>query len=343
MSDSNKNKKDSFSEFLRYQEGKMSGDERNSFERELQKDAFAEEASEGFASIKAEELKADLNNLEKKVKSGTANKRRYIYYSIAASVAVLMVISTLYIIINRSNTSSQLAVVTVTEKADSIKEEQPLPVLAENKNTIEKEVITNNNKSTEEKKQLTLADATQGAGAAEKATDEEPPVYDKVSELKLNNINASVAEMQAAAPMAARAMDTKAASQLEMKTDSDLYSLDEIVVVGYGAKKFDNENHNTPAGYIPPQPSGGRSAFDKYIEENINRPDTITKGQRVVVVINFTVLLNGNIDSLKIVRSPGKPFSDEAIRLLKSGPKWKPAEENGQAIADEVKIRIVFR
>jgi TonB family protein len=61
------------------------------------------------------------------------------------------------------------------------------------------------------------------------------------------------------------------------------------------------------------------------------------------VVLSFTVTLNGNLANIKVVRSPGKSFSDEAIRLLQSGPGWKPASENGAIIEDEVRVRIVFK
>jgi TonB family protein len=87
----------------------------------------------------------------------------------------------------------------------------------------------------------------------------------------------------------------------------------------------------------------GRADFDKYIQDNLKRPDMATSGQRVVVVLNFIVDTNGKIDSLKVIRSPGKIFSDEAMRLIREGPVWKPAEQNGKAISDEVRIRIVFK
>ena len=50
MSDRNKNKKSLLADFFRYQKDKLSGKERNSFERELQKDNFAREAAEGYYS-----------------------------------------------------------------------------------------------------------------------------------------------------------------------------------------------------------------------------------------------------------------------------------------------------
>ena len=83
--------------------------------------------------------------------------------------------------------------------------------------------------------------------------------------------------------------------------------------------------------------------FDKYIRENLQWPDTLYSGQKAIVVLGFPVPTDGSIDSIKIIRSPGKPFSDEAIRLLRSGPSWQPAVDNGQIIEDQVRLRIVFK
>jgi hypothetical protein len=127
----------------------------------------------------------------------------------------------------------------------------------------------------------------------------------------------------------------------ELKLEPSSSALDEIVVVGYGREKKEAQEEE----YIhnPPAPVVGKAEFDKYIRENIRRPDTTTAGQRVVVVLNFIVRNNGILDSIKVVRSPGKSFSDEAVRLLKEGPAWKPATENGSPFDDEVRLRIVFR
>jgi hypothetical protein len=47
--------------------------------------------------------------------------------------------------------------------------------------------------------------------------------------------------------------------------------------------------------------------------------------------------------NIEVKKSPGESFSSEAIRLLREGPEWVPAENNGKYIADEKRIRIVFK
>jgi hypothetical protein len=38
-----------------------------------------------------------------------------------------------------------------------------------------------------------------------------------------------------------------------------------------------------------------------------------------------------------------KRFSDEAFRLIGSGPAWKPEAENGKPVEDQVRLRVVFK
>ena len=133
----------------------------------------------------------------------------------------------------------------------------------------------------------------------------------------------------------------------------DVAALDEVVVVGYGISKKQNqtgavttinmdEDKNT-YNYISAEPATGNSAFRKYIEANIKYPSVAPEKTREVVVISMIVRTDGAIDSLKVVRSPGQEFTDEAFRLIKEGPSWTPAKLNGVPQQEEVKIRIVFK
>lgn len=415
MTDRIKNKKDNLSEFIRYHQGKMSGEERNSFEKELQKDPFAEEAAEGLALISpTEDISADIAALNKKIRSRTANRKRFMYYSIAASFAVLMVISSVYIIVNKNDSTKQIAETVPSEKPTAVKEAQPsvtTPVPAEKIRSQKNEGAGKDLKSEENKKQIALADVVKGEGAAYKVKESELPVSDSAAQLKTENIEASVTGMKAAVPMAARASavrkelfstsgkvissednlpvpgaiisvkgtetsvitDTggnftiplpdssnhtlkasfigmeskeftaKADTRTDLKLEPDVTSLSEVVVVGYGIRKADYDEDAGPSGYIPPQPYYGKSAFNRYVEENIIRPDSLPAGQRVVVVLNIIVHTDGSLGEIKVIKSPGKSFSDEAVRLIKSGPKWKPALDDGKIIEDEVKVRIVFK
>jgi hypothetical protein len=343
----------------------MTGEERNSFERELQKDSFAQEAAEGFSLLSPEDISSDLINLQNRIRSRTVKRQKFMVYRIAASVAVLMVISTLLIVIDRNKTSKRLAVNSVqTEKKQITKElPQAMEILTEAPSKKQAGII--------EKKSdkgiaptaaaLTRAKTFTGLKTSGRVLSSEDNLPVPGANILIKGTSSGVitdagGNFSITLPdtnnrtlianfigMESKEFEAKRDSQIDVKLDPSISALSEVVVVGYGTKRVESEKEDVSTGYIPPSPINGKSNFDKYIKENQHRPDTITSGQRAVVVVSFLVHLNGSIDSLRIVRSPGKIFSDEAIRLIKSGPLWKPAEDNGKLIEDEVRIRIVFR
>jgi TonB family protein len=143
--------------------------------------------------------------------------------------------------------------------------------------------------------------------------------------------------------METKEFESKPDTPAVVKLDPSLTALNEIVVTAYGISREESKMQAKEEEYATPQPVGGKSNFDKYIRENLQWPDTTYRDEKVVVVLSFSVLSDGRIDSIKIIRSPGIAFSDEAIRLLRSGPVWKPAEENGKPVEDQVRVRIVFK
>ena len=128
---------------------------------------------------------------------------------------------------------------------------------------------------------------------------------------------------------------------IEVSMEPDVTALSEIVVVAYGAE---GEAEDKAYSYKPPQPAGGNSAFKDYIKQNIQYPtsalDSKTKG---TVRLKITVLRNGDISNIEVLKSLGTDFDDEAIRLIKEGPKWEPAIENDTTLERTVKVKIRFK
>jgi TonB family protein len=125
---------------------------------------------------------------------------------------------------------------------------------------------------------------------------------------------------------------------------------DEVVVVGYGVQEMSQttgavstvEIENTPDWQLP-SPVTGTRKFKEYIKESLQFPATDITANRAVVVLNFIVAENGRPKNITVLKSPGRPFSDEAVRLLVSGPDWHPATRDGKFIEAETMIRIVFK
>ena len=345
----NKNMKNKLSDFLRYQKGEMSGKEKNSFEKELQKDPFAGEASEGFAFSTPEAISDDMKNLKKRMTKRINRKHKVVFYTIAASVAVLMVISSVFIMLERNRNEKLFSENSEQHKEFQIETAKPV--------TAPVPVAEAQNQIAEKSKQKSAASPetqVRRETGALSARGNDSIINRSVADNSVNNINrkevngASVALATERSPgLTAR----KASFQNKSEEDSQPVpqagtsrsALNEMVTVGYASSLPGDEKDKTIKGYLAPEPVYGKASFETYILRNIRRPDELIIGQQEIVIIRFKVKSDGTEDSIKIEKSPGKSFSDEAIRLIKSGPAWKPAELNGKVIEDTVRVRIVFR
>ncbi len=83
-------------DFLRYLSDGLSDEERHALEREMQKDPFVEEALEGLSSLSTEEARQDLSRLHSRLRKRVEGSRRRIWIRVAASVAILAAIGTIY-------------------------------------------------------------------------------------------------------------------------------------------------------------------------------------------------------------------------------------------------------
>lgn len=420
MTEKNKNMKPSLSGFLRYKKGEMTGEERNLFERELQKDSFAEEAAEGFDEVTAEVLGKDVSHLEERLRKRTTRTRRLLIYRVAASIAVLMIVSSVFLVLENRNRTSEVLAVSEKKVVMEIAESQPViepgiedkiiraderkagrqtgnaaapsekPVIEETevkerKDDIPDKIAEALPENTEvlpdkkivfDKEYIAEEIATPAAAARRSLKKEAYRVSGAKAEGTVISAEDSMpipgATISIKGTTKAVTTDTSGNFSIDLpdtgkatlvasfigmntlefhsQTDKkvpvvmtpDIDNLSEVVVVGYGTEKTAAEKDESPS-YFPPSPVDGKDAFDKYILENIRRPDQSTAGQRVVVVAGFIVKADGTLDSIGIIRSPDRSFSDEAVRLIRSGPAWKPAERNGVAVEDKVRVRIVFK
>lgn len=330
-------------DFLRYANGKMTDREKNDFERELQRDPFAADAVEGFSEISSENAGSDLAELERELKSRTSKRQRFVYYRIAASVAVLMIISSVFIIVQRNSDITR-------EESGLIAKQVPLEIVQPQSITQpeaqkDEKVIITESRSRKGVKAVEAVEAAEGPGAVAGIKTTEPVLADEIpiaiSEKKEetlivaeNKADAAVFEKTyPAAPVTVVAYGVKR----KVVSEAEEISLDEVVVIGYGEAKEE------VTGISPAMPAGGKKVFDKYVEENIRIPETLKAGEKAIVIVNFIVRNTGAIDSLKVIRSPGDEFSAEAKRLIIEGPQWSPANSGGMNIEDSVRLNIVFR
>lgn len=80
-----------------------------------------------------------------------------------------------------------------------------------------------------------------------------------------------------------------------------------------------------------------------YLKKHTNYPKTAEEnGVRGSVAVTFTVNENGGLEDFEIVEKLGFGCDEEAIRTLREGPSWKPAEINGIPIRSRGHIEVEF-
>lgn len=88
-----------------------------------------------------------------------------------------------------------------------------------------------------------------------------------------------------------------------------------------------------------PEFSGGIQALTQHIQSNFKIPydDYIQKRQGKIFV-SCVINKNGDVKQVKIIRGISETLNYEAIQVVQSLPKWKPAKHNNQL----VNVRYIF-
>ena len=92
-----------------------------------------------------------------------------------------------------------------------------------------------------------------------------------------------------------------------------------------------------------PEFPGGDLGLMKYIQKNVKYPP-IAKEYNITgkVYVSFIVDKSGNVTNVKIVRGVDKNLDAEAVRVVKSLPKYKPGKQRGKAVRVMFTIPINF-
>jgi TonB family protein len=93
-----------------------------------------------------------------------------------------------------------------------------------------------------------------------------------------------------------------------------------------------------------PQYTGGEEAMMKYVSENIKYPQA-AKDKNIAgrVFVSFVVEKDGSIGEVKVLRGIGGGCDEEAVRVIKGMPKWKPGIQKGKPVRVSYQIPIYFK
>ena len=95
---------------------------------------------------------------------------------------------------------------------------------------------------------------------------------------------------------------------------------------------------------VMPQFPGGQIAMLQYLMKNIKYPEQVVKeGIQGRVTVRFIVEKDGSISDVKPVLSVHPLLNKEAVRVVKSMPKWTPGKQNGKPVRVRFNLPVMFK
>ena len=93
-----------------------------------------------------------------------------------------------------------------------------------------------------------------------------------------------------------------------------------------------------------PQFPGGDAALMKYINSHIHYPAAAEENNiQGRVVVQFVVEKDGSVGQVKVARSVDRSLDNEAVRVVKSLPKFIPGKQNGQPVRVWYTLPVTFK
>ena len=93
-----------------------------------------------------------------------------------------------------------------------------------------------------------------------------------------------------------------------------------------------------------PEFQGGQAAMYAWLGKNIKYPAAAQRANiSGKVFVSFTVNTDGSITDAQVLKGLGFGTDEEAIRVVKSMPRWKPGKQSGRSVRVKYNLPISFQ
>jgi protein TonB len=111
---------------------------------------------------------------------------------------------------------------------------------------------------------------------------------------------------------------------------------------GAGSGEDTNIYNNTGVDEYP-EFNGGAKAWSKYMERNLRYPyQAQEENVQGKVFVSFVVEKDGSVSDVKVLRGLGFGCDEEAIKVIKKSPLWKPGKNKGTPVRVRYNMAINF-
>ena len=135
--------------------------------------------------------------------------------------------------------------------------------------------------------------------------------------------------------------DDEDVEEVEME-DTEVEEDTKVDVIEQPEERVEEEQIFTIVEEMPSFPGGEEELF-KYLGKSIKYPQMAADaGISGVVYVTFVVDKDGKVKDAKVLRGIGGGCDEEAIRVVKAMPPWKPGKQRGKAVKVQYNLPIRF-
>ena len=140
----------------------------------------------------------------------------------------------------------------------------------------------------------------------------------------------------------------------DIKVDDNIINLEDASDLGVEIQDYKEEvveevveEEAIPFQLVEEKPTfqgGDANAFSAWVAQHINYPETAKENNvQGRVMLQFTVEKDGSVTGVKVVRGVDPELDREAVRVVKSSPKWKPGRQRDRAVKVTYTFPVYFQ
>ena len=137
--------------------------------------------------------------------------------------------------------------------------------------------------------------------------------------------------------------DTKITSEITF----DDFSEDAVVAVAPAKVTEEKVEDDAPfliAEEMPSFMGGDLNTFRAWVQERLNYPTIAAEnGISGRVTLTFVIERDGSLTNIEVVSTPDRSLSEEAVRVLKTSPKWTPGKQRSAPVRVKYTLPVEFR
>ena len=142
--------------------------------------------------------------------------------------------------------------------------------------------------------------------------------------------------------------DDADAGSLDINSEDDANKVQDIIGKPIKMEPIDDGEDDPDYVFVRVEEAasfpGGDKELMKYLSNNVRYPiRALENDVQGRVIVQFTVRRDGSVADVEVVRTADAMLNDEAVRVIKSMPRWLPGKQRGKAVNCKFTVPVTFK